>query len=220
MALERLVEWGEASLETSINQPALPHAIIAVNAAEIDASPEEWDLEHCTQRLLAAVRNSISRVPSLQSYADLWRHRERPINTVSDLIHCYYGSFTVIRIPKQGRTSLLLAQMDKLRRHISSRCTESYHAKRKARMLLNSDDLGKFMQVAFDHFSTSLDVPFNFIEASIKTNPIPTDIGGNILKLAISMQEFSSMRGKRIFPKLSKVASSCVLLDCIRFRLG
>jgi hypothetical protein len=87
-------------------------------------------------------------------------------------------------------------------------------------MLLSSDDLGKFMQKAFDHFSASLDIPFNFIEASIETNPIPEDIGGNVLQLAISMQRNGLMEGSRIFSKLSEVAASCVLLDCIRFRLG
>jgi hypothetical protein len=198
----------------------LPHAIIVVNATDIDAEEQEWDTRYCTERLISAVSNAIYEVPAIRSLAHTWRARGRTINTVWDLIHCYYRSFTVIKIPREGRPSLLLRQINNLKSLISSQCEESDRAKRQARMRLNSDDLGTFIQAAFDHFSTTLDAPFNFVDASLKTNPIPKNIGGNILQLAISMMQRYPMNGKGNFTRLSKVAASCVILDCIRYRLG
>jgi hypothetical protein len=221
MALERLLKWGQVSLETSVNQAALPHAIIAVNVADIGVGPEAWDVGYSTNQLLHAVRHSLSQVPYLSELCRHWRDRGRVVNSVADLIHCYYSSFNVIRIPAEGRPNLLLSQMDSLLAHITSCCDESYHAKRMARMLSDSDELGIFMQAAFDHFSADLKTPFDFIEVSLRTNPIPKNIGGNLLQLAIAMQRKSPRtKSKDLFLSLSKVAASWVVLDCVRYRKG
>jgi hypothetical protein len=218
-ALVRLLKWGQVSLETSVNQAALPHAIIAVNVSDIGS--EAWDVCYSTTQLLDAVRYSFLQVPYLRDLSRHWRDRGRAINSVSDLIHCYYSSFNVIRIPAEGRPNLLLSQMDKLRAQIVSCCDESYRTKRRARMLSNSDELEIFMHAAFDHFSTDLETPFNFIEVSLRTNPIPETIGGNILQLAIAMQRKSpKTKSARIFVALSNVAASCVLLNCVRYQKG
>jgi hypothetical protein len=221
MALERLVRWGQVSLETSVNQAALPHAIITVNVADLSVPPEAWDACYSTDQLLEAVQNSLREVPYLSELSRHWRDRGRAVNSVADLIHCYYSSFKVIRIPAEGRPNLLLSQIDDLRARITSCCDESYRAKRRARMLSNSDELGIFMNAAFDHFSTDLKTPFDFIEVSLRTNPIPKNIGGNLLQLAIAMQRKKPRtKSKRIFRPLSKVAASCVVLDCVRYRKG
>lgn len=221
MALERLLKWGQASLETSINQATLPHAIIAVNAADINVANREWDNRHATTQLLRSVPTDVSRVPYFRELADIWRSKGRIIDTVSDLFSCYYSSFTIVRIPIAGRSGLLLAQMNELRDQITRCCTESYKAKRKARMLSDSDELGIFMQAAFDHFASDPERPFNFIEVSLSINPIPKNIGGNILHLAIAIQKRDQKAdSKRIFNKLSKLVASCVFLDCVRYRKG
>lgn len=114
MALERLLKWGQASLKTSINQATLPHAIIAVNAADINVANREWDNRHATTQLLRSVPTYVSRVPYFRELADIWRSKGRIIDTVSDLFSCYYSSFTIVRIPIAGRSGLLLAQMNEL----------------------------------------------------------------------------------------------------------
>jgi hypothetical protein len=86
-------------------------------------------------------------------------------------------------------------------------------------MLSNSDELAIFMQVAFDHFSNDLETPFNFIEASLNTNPIPEDFGSNILQLAIAMQK-REFDNKSNFERLSKFVASCVFLNCVRYQKG
>ena len=75
------------------------------------------------------------------------------------------------------------------------------------------------MQEGFDHFSKDLETPFNFIEASLNTNPIPEDFGSNILQLAIAMQK-KDLDIKFIFDKLSKFVASCVFLNCVRYQKG
>jgi hypothetical protein len=74
-----------------------------------------------------------------------------------------------------------------------------------------------FMQAAFDHFSRTLDRPFNFVDVSLRISPIPKNIGGNLLQLAIAVQaKDKSLDSEWIFKKLGKVAASCILLDCVR----
>lgn len=200
----------------------LPHAIIAVNAVNIPVNDRLWDENFATETLLRSVPSEVSEVPCFQELANIWRRRGRTIRNVPELIRCYYSSFTVIFIPTGGRPGLLLGQIEKLRTQITQNCRESYSAKQTAGMLSDSDELGMFMQVAFDHFSRDLETPFDFIEVSLDTNPIPKTFGGNILQLAISMQKKKDNTDgtKSIFKKLSKFVSSCVFLDCVRYRKG
>jgi hypothetical protein len=216
-ALERLLRWGEACLETSINQPTLPHAIIVINAADIAVDEAEWDVERATSSLLDQVQASLSRTNLLSNLAKAWRLNGRSIVTVRDLIHCYYSSFTVVRIPIEGRYNLLKQQINRLRLNINNACQASYQAKRDARMLSNSDELGIFLQSAFGHFSLDLTTPFNFVEVSLRNNPIPKDFGGNILQLAIAMLQ-EKLHSVYIFAHMSEIVASSIHLDCVRHR--
>jgi hypothetical protein len=224
-ALERLLAWGAVSLEKSINQPMLPHAIIAVNASDLGIKEEEWDVRIATARLLASVRNTLGPVshggaPQIIKYKERWNEKKR-ISTVEDLIRCYYSSFTVVRLPKEGSYQLLNQQIDKLHKQIVHCCELSHDTKRAAGMLSTSDQLNIYLQSAFDHFSKGLDKPFNFIEVSLKNKPIPLDLGDHVLQLATAMRSLrADQSGVRLFQNLSYIVASCVLLDCVRYRKG
>jgi hypothetical protein len=208
-------------LETSINQPVLPHAIIVVNAAPISDNPQDWNVESATQRLLNDISPLLKSVAYFADLAALWRERGRRIKRMEDLIHCYYSSFTVVLVPQQGFHRRYITQLEQLRKRISSSCDDAHRCKRNARMLSSADELGMFMQAAFDHFTTTLEMPFNFVKASLKANPIPENIGGNILQLAISLYDNNlDISEETLFSELSQVASSCALLNCIRYRKG
>lgn len=87
-------------------------------------------------------------------------------------------------------------------------------------MLSNADDFQAYLQCAFAHFSRQLEAPFNFVEVSLRNNPIPLDFGGNILKLAIAMKDRTGDNtASSIFKRLSSMVASCVLLDISRHRL-
>ena len=180
-----------------------------------------WDTEHATDWFLRSVRSSIHRVPYLNDLAQLWIRRGKPISTTYDLIKCYYSSLNVIQVPREGRTNLMVQQLHRIREQISLCCQLSYTSRLQARMLSKSEELGMFMQAAFDHFSCTLRKPFNFVEVSMKINPIPKDIGGNLLQLAIAVQRRDmTQESQQIFYQLSWVAASCVLLDHVRYRKG
>jgi hypothetical protein len=63
IVLEKLFDWASASIEKPLNQPALPHAIIALNATDNSIDARQWDVQEATQRLMADIEGAISRVP-------------------------------------------------------------------------------------------------------------------------------------------------------------
>lgn len=224
--LTKLVEWGVSALEKSINQPALPHAIVVLNATDPGVDDREWDTNYATQSLLSSVKGSLDHVegvPRLRELAEHWRQLGKHIYTVEDLILRYYASFQVIRIPTKPRYMVINEQVGKLHAMIKDATEKSFRTKRSARMLTNSDELNVYLQSGFDHFTSHLDIPFNFVQISLKSNPIPYDFGGHILQLATTVAAQHPKQGGRaswLFEKLSVMLASCVLLDCARFRKG
>ncbi|TKA70619.1 hypothetical protein B0A55_07579 [Friedmanniomyces simplex] len=225
--LTKLLDWGVAALEKSINQPALPHCVVALNGTDPGVDEREWDINFATQSLLSSVKGAldyVEGVPRFRELAEHWRALGKHIYTVEDLILRYYSSFKVIRIPSKPRYMTINEQIGKLHLMIKSNCEESFRAKRRARMLTNADELNVYLQSGFDHFTTHLNVPFNFMQISLLRNPIPNDFGGHILQLCttISSQQPNHQPGRVawMFEKLSVMLASCVLLDCARFRKG
>ena len=92
---ERLIEWAAAALETSSTQPVLPCAIIALNATEITIDPELWDVETATNKLLESLSTTVHKNAAFQKYADFWKTRNRQIDTLEQLVLCYYSSIKV-----------------------------------------------------------------------------------------------------------------------------
>lgn len=220
--LSHLLNWASTSMEKSLNQPTLPHAIIVLNATDTSVDTEVWDTDHATQALLSSVANAIDENIKFREYADYWMSQGRQIHTMKDLLECYYSSVTVIRVPTKGRYMLIDEQVTKLREQIAKTCEKSQYEKRRARMLSNSNELNVYLQSAFDHFANNLEAPFNFIEIAMKNSPIPSNFGGNILKLAVAVShQEPRLTGPEIFRELSIMVASCIMLDCERNgRLG
>ena len=218
--LKKLLQWAAASLELSLNQPALPHAIIVLNATDLSVDENQWEVEYTTSKLMSDIAGASERVEDFRRYADIWESRGRRITTIKELLECYYSSVTVVRIPTKGRYGLLHQQVRKLHRQIALKCQTALLIKQRVRMLPNSDDLQTYLQSAFDHFSKSLNDPFNFVQVALRNNPIPLDFGGNILKLAISILEHPlELNGPDLFKALSPIVASCIMLDMARHRL-
>lgn len=219
VALKLLLDWAAASLEKSINQPSLPHAIIALNATDPGVDKDEWEVAQATENLMSFVNESISTVPEFIKYASVWRERGKKLHSMKELIECYYSSIRVVRIPAKGRYMLIDQQVGKLHEEIVEGCNKAFATKERARMLANADELNVYLQAGFDHFSSKLDSPFNFIEVSLKNNPIPQDFGDHILTLAAAIHELRPFtNGPKIFEALSYMVASCILLDCVRQR--
>ena len=226
-ALTKLLDWGAAALEKSMNQPALPHCVVTLNGSHPAIATAQWDVEHATRSLLLSVSNAfdcIEGVPQFCELAKHWRELGREINTVEDLILCYYASFKVVRVPAEPRYTLMSQQVEKLYATIQSNCERSHEAKIRTRLLTNAEELDQYLQSGFDHFTLHIDVPFNFMQVSLTRNPISQGFGGHILQLCETLNSRLPSREptmmKWTFRNLSNMLASCVLLDCARFHKG
>lgn len=92
---ERLVQWAVAAIETSSNQPVLPHAIIALNASEHDIDERSWDVLETTDSILHDLGHTVNYNVTFKKWAQFWRERGKAINSLVDLILCYYSSIQV-----------------------------------------------------------------------------------------------------------------------------
>jgi hypothetical protein len=217
--LDKLLNWAAASIEKSLNQPLLPHAIIALNATDNAINPLQREVHEATKTLLNDVDDAIAAVPKFVKHAEYWRSRGKKIRTMKDLLECFYTSVTVVRIPSKGRYMLMNEQVGRLYHEISKACNLAYVSRQKVRMLCNADDMQTYLQLAFDHFSKNLDKPFDFSEVSLSINPIPLDFRGNILKLILAIWDYRGnplSTGHDIFKPLARMVASCIMLDLTR----
>ncbi|KAL1602434.1 hypothetical protein SLS60_005850 [Paraconiothyrium brasiliense] len=200
--LEQLVSWAAAALETSSNQPILPHAIIVLNASENDIDESEWDLDNATTKILESLSRIVFKNTVFKKYAQFWRERRKQIETVEQLMLSYYSS---IRVQAASGAA-------------DAMCEQARQRKADLRMLLDAEELQSYLQCAFDHFAISLDKPFDFVEASFSNSPIPLDFGGNILKLAIKLMNVWENQAdiQFLLQELSYMVSSCIMLDSAR----
>lgn len=92
---ERLITWAAAAIETSSNQPVLPHAIIVLNASENDLDEKLWDVPTNTESILEDLARTVNRNETFKKWAQFWRERGKEINTLTELVLCYYSSVQV-----------------------------------------------------------------------------------------------------------------------------
>ncbi|KAI0137141.1 hypothetical protein BJ170DRAFT_573205 [Xylariales sp. AK1849] len=222
--LNKLLRWGAASIDKSLNQPVLPHAIIVLNATEPNIDEKEWDVATATQMLMSDIHGAISREPVLQEYVQTWRRRGKHITSTKELLECYYSSVSVIRIPYKGSYMLMNEQAGKLADLIKDRSVASHQRKRRVRMLATPEKLHFYLQAAFDHFAKDLDTPFDFIKEALRHSPVSRNFEGNILNLALSIRDRTS-NGKiknsaiQIFRSMVPIIASCVMFDTVRQNL-
>ncbi|GAW25333.1 putative patatin-like serine protein [Rosellinia necatrix] len=222
--LHRLIKWGAASIDKSINQPVLPHAIIVLNATDTGVDEKEWDVSKATQMLFADISDAIRREPVLQQYAQIWNQRGRRVNTTKELLECYYASISVVRVPYKGSYMLMNEQAGKLSDLIKDRCAAAHSKKKQVRMLANTEKLQFYLQAAFDHFTRDLTTPFDFVKEMLRHSPVSRNFEGNILGLALLIKEHAvhpAIRNdaEQIFRAIGPMIASCVMLDAVRQKL-
>lgn len=223
--LEKLIHWGARSIDASLNQPALPHAVIVLNATEGGVDEGEWDVCTATERLLADVHGAVHREPALGEYVRAWARRGRKIDNTSELLACYYASVSVVRVPHKGGSYMLMdEQAGKLMELVRRRCAASHATKRQLRMLATAEKLQVYLQAAYDHFTKSLDVPFDFVREALRKFPIARNFQGNVLSLALAIRDNSTQEAlkedaKRIFLAMAPMIASCIMLDAVRQNL-
>ncbi|KAI1468230.1 FabD/lysophospholipase-like protein [Daldinia caldariorum] len=224
MVLDKLIRWGAASIDKSLNQPVLPHAIIVFNATDINVDEREWDVTTATKLLMTDIHDAVIREPALQEHVQTWRRRGKIIRSTKELLECYYGSINVIRVPYKGSYMLMNEQVGKLCNLLKDRCKASYLRKREVRMLANTEKLQFYLQAAYDHFTKDLDTPFDFVKETLRHSPISRSFEGNMLNLALAIKQKSSnlilsCDTEQIFRAMGPMIASCVMLDAVRQNL-
>jgi len=95
--LEKLLEWATDALEASSNHPVLPYAIIVLNTSHANIDQSLWDVDIATKSLLVSLSKTLHKNVVFTQYAKFWKARGRDIETVEDLMLCYYSSVRVCR---------------------------------------------------------------------------------------------------------------------------
>jgi hypothetical protein len=214
---EQLLLWAHANSDSSINLPSRPHAIIVLNASSSDVPPSDWDDEKSTTQLLSSAITEIETNPTFKHYVEALRQQNHHVIDMKQLLGQYYSDVSVLKIPTKEHFELLDKQRKRLYSLITTKCTMSHRYKVHSKMLSDSDDLQIYLQSAFDHFSKSLEKPFDFVAASVRNRPIPKDLSDHIIRVATAMVRSSTdAKTAVVFSELSEIVASCIQLDAVR----
>ncbi|KAK0631476.1 hypothetical protein B0T14DRAFT_3900 [Immersiella caudata] len=219
---EKLISWATNAIETSSNQPILPHAIIVLNASVNDNYEGFWDSELNTKEILASVSQVLGTNEKMKRWAESWRSRGKKIESLHDLVLCYYSSIEIIRVPTDQMPSLVHEKVKQLYQSVSKACVASLDRRSRARMVLDVQDLQSSLRDAFCVFAESLDASFDFGKASLRNAPIPVGFGANIFKLLVAIayrwKDDHRVSADQIFTELSYMVASCIMLDTVRHK--
>ncbi|KAM7198241.1 hypothetical protein V8F20_006268 [Naviculisporaceae sp. PSN 640] len=217
--LPHLAQWAQSSIDKSVNQPALPHIIIVLNATDNTVDSSHWDSGFATEKLLDDYKDSVFQVADLHQIVTGLRENGIPIRTTKELLDFYYASITVVRIPVKGNYLQIEEQVGKLYNAIQQKCDVNHQRKKSARMLLNAERLQQYVTSAFDHFSRRLDQPFNFVKEALRYTPIPKDFGGHILNLILALYDTNNGHDHDpcdLLKRLSQPIAYCLMLAAAR----
>jgi hypothetical protein len=219
LELERLIRWAAAALEKSSNQPMLPYAIIVINAVD-NRTDEKWlDVVTATHNLLDDLKDSVESNPAFFKWASYWRENNRQIDTTKDLLLAYYTSIKIIFVPDKGHPKIVWRQYLKLYNEIQDAVMRSQRRRRDARLLLSSDQLNPYLQFAFEHFSTNLDMPFDFIRASSAFNQMQSHFNPILCLIKDYRANSPHLDVMDLFINVAPLVASAILLDIVRREL-
>ena len=219
LEIERLIGWAATAIEKSTNQPMLPYAIIVINAVDIRTDAKCLDMVSATHELLDDLKDSIETNPAFYRWATYWRERDRPINTTKDLLLAYYTDIKIVLIPDKGHPKLVWTQYRSLYKEIQAEVMMSKKRRHNARLLLSSDQFNPYLQFAFEHFSSTLDLPFDFVKASSAFNQLQPHFNPILCLLKDYRATWPSVDIKDLFETVSPLVASSIMLDAVRREL-
>jgi len=71
-----------------------------LNASEHDSHEGFWDSKLNTAEILASVSDVLDTNEKFSFWAGSWRRRHKTIETMQDLVSCYYSSIEVRQLPQ------------------------------------------------------------------------------------------------------------------------
>lgn len=124
----------------------------------------------------------------------------------------------MVRLPDKSRYQLIHEQLDVLHDVIHTCCDRSFQKKEELKMLPNVDQLQIYMTMAFDHFSETLDEPFDYVKASFKYRPPPETLADNLLEFVLLIAEKCGLGDdiEGLFNRVTDLVASCIMVDSAR----
>lgn len=216
--VEKLIKWAAANHSTSMNMPCKPHAIIAINKSQNSSPNEYWLPPQTTEDFFKSMSNQLHKNPTFRKYVEEWRSARVPIHDMRELFARYYWTTTVVRLPEKSRYELMYQQRDALREVITDRCQQSFQKRKDVSILPDVDEFGMYLSLAFDHFSQTLEKPFDYVKASIQYRPPPETLEENLLEFVLLVAESLKCEGEieRLFNAITNIVASYLVLDSAR----
>ncbi|KAI1264025.1 hypothetical protein F5Y18DRAFT_418041 [Xylariaceae sp. FL1019] len=217
--VEKLLLWADSNYSASINLPSKPHAIIVLNKSSSETPGDQWSRHRATEEFFISMDPQVSKNKTFERYMKKWANND--VTNMQDLFECYYSSVNVIRIPDKSRYQLFHEQGIVLADAIRYHCDVAQRKKRDRKMLPDADQFQQYLSLAFDHFSETLDEPFDYIKASLKSRPPPKTLADNLHEFVLLLAQTTKREGqiKWLFDKITTLVASCVMLDSARKRL-
>lgn len=210
--------WADKNHSASINLPSKPHAVIALNKSTSPTSGDRWSRYRATEDFFKSMDTQILKNKTFEAYANKWAKRNLPISSMQELFERYYSSVHVIRLPEKSRYQLLHEQRDALRGIIDDCCEKSLKRKNGLKMLPDVDQFQMYVSLAFDHFSETLNEPFDYVKASLKHRPPPETLADNVLEFLVLIAEKCKLESniEQLFVRVTDLVASCIILDSAR----
>ncbi|ETS74669.1 hypothetical protein PFICI_13153 [Pestalotiopsis fici W106-1] len=212
---EKLLKWAHANHSASINLPSKPHAVIAINKSSNSTPNSHWSSATATDEAFKSMDAQLQKNKTFQKYAAQLAGR-REIDNLRQLFECYYSSVHVVRLPDKSRYELLHEQRDVLYETIQDCCEQSYRKKMFRGMLPDVDQFWLYLSLAFNHFSETLDEPFDYVKASLRHRPPPDTLRDNVLEFVLLVGKKTNLEVEELFAKVTGFIASCIMLDSAR----
>ncbi|KAI5801210.1 hypothetical protein EDC01DRAFT_647235 [Geopyxis carbonaria] len=164
IVFRKLIFWADEAVAAAVNQTVIPYAIVVLNCPT-QHSPELLDPVVATKKLFYG-KEQMSMTKLLKGIAAKWiKKTQKPVDTVFELLKCYFRDIIVVYIPHGRDTSIGIdvfkAQLVKLRDCIQDTSKESHINKHHNFSLLSARQFEYVSDAALRHFSSASDLPAN-----------------------------------------------------------
>ena len=193
--------------------------MIIINAVD-NGTHEQWlDPVTATHTLLDDIKDSVEKNPAFYRWTLDWRDKNRQIDSTKDLLLAYYTDIKIVFVPDKGHPKLVYKQYRKIYKEIEAAALRSAKRRRSARLLLSSDQFNPYLKFAFDHFSRTLDVPFDFVRASSAINQLQPQFNPILCLIKDYRAAWPNNDVFHLFNNVSPLVASSIMLDVARRQL-
>lgn len=217
--ITKLLEGAHASHAAAVNRLMLPHLIVVLNQSDEDS---EWDPAETKVRILVEQARILKKNSALAELRNRLRKLGARIDSLEDLLKESYSSIQFIRIP-QGKACFRLSEQLRLLHGMIRECSQEAQAQKiNMKMIISSKSLDEFFKLAFDHYFSKLDEPFDFLEALFSVQPLPNTLSDNISYMmqktyrAVKGDISLDARASSFAEALAPVVCSAIVLDAVR----